>query len=54
MDADGLSIEPLVDEPMVIVLPESHPRAGNRSMPLAALASDTIIPVPAVDRTRPS
>jgi DNA-binding transcriptional LysR family regulator len=46
VDIEGLSIEPLVDEPMVIVLPESHPRAGDRSMPLAALASDTIILFP--------
>jgi DNA-binding transcriptional LysR family regulator len=33
----------LVEEPMVIVLPESHPRAGDRSMPLAALAEETLI-----------
>jgi len=46
IDTEGLSIEPLVDEPMVIVLPESHPHAGDRSMPLAALASDTIILFP--------
>jgi DNA-binding transcriptional LysR family regulator len=46
IDTEGLSIEPLVDEPMVIVLPESHSRAGDRSMPLAALASDTIILFP--------
>ena len=45
VDAEGLSIEPLVDEPMVIVLPESI-YAGDRSMPLAALASDTIILFP--------
>jgi DNA-binding transcriptional LysR family regulator len=46
VDAEGLSVEPLVDEPMVIVLPESHPHAGDRSMSLAALASDTIILFP--------
>jgi Transcriptional regulator len=46
IDAEGLSIEPLVDEPMVIVLPESHRHAGDRSMPLAALASDTMILFP--------
>jgi len=37
-DGEGLTIEPLVEESMVIVLPEWHPRAGDRSMPLAALA----------------
>ena len=31
---------------MVIVLPESHPRAGDRSMPLAALAEETFILFP--------
>jgi DNA-binding transcriptional LysR family regulator len=42
-DAEGLEVEPLVEEPMVIVLPESHPRAGDRSMALAALAEETLI-----------
>jgi len=28
---------------MVIGLPESHPHAGDRSMPLAALAEETLI-----------
>jgi DNA-binding transcriptional LysR family regulator len=46
IDAEGLSIEPLVDEPMMIVLPESHRHAGDRSIPLAALASDTMILFP--------
>jgi DNA-binding transcriptional LysR family regulator len=31
---------------MIIVLPEWHPRARDRSMPLAALASDTLILFP--------
>jgi DNA-binding transcriptional LysR family regulator len=31
---------------MVIVLPESHPRAGHHSMPLAALAEETLILFP--------
>jgi DNA-binding transcriptional LysR family regulator len=30
----------------MIVLPESHPRAGDRSMPLAALAEETLILFP--------
>ena len=47
IDAEGLwRVEPLVDEPMVIVLPESHRHAGDRPMPLAALASDTMILFP--------
>jgi DNA-binding transcriptional LysR family regulator len=45
-DDEGLEVEPLVEEPMVIVLPESHPRAGDRSMPLAALAEETLILFP--------
>jgi DNA-binding transcriptional LysR family regulator len=45
-DGEGLEVEPLVEEPMVIVLPESHPRAGDRSMPLAALAEETLILFP--------
>jgi DNA-binding transcriptional LysR family regulator len=46
LDAEGLSVEPLVDESMVIVLPASHGRAGDRSMPLAALAPETMILFP--------
>lgn len=46
VDAEGLSIEPLVDEPMMIVLPESHRHARDRSLPLSALASDTMILFP--------
>jgi DNA-binding transcriptional LysR family regulator len=46
IDGDGLAIAPLIDEPMVIVLPVSHPHAGDRSMPLAALAPETMILFP--------
>jgi DNA-binding transcriptional LysR family regulator len=46
IDTEGLSVEPLVDEAMVIVLPSSHRRAGDRSMPLAALAPETMILFP--------
>ncbi|MDB5407235.1 MAG: transcriptional regulator, LysR family [Rhodospirillales bacterium] len=46
IDGEGLAIDLLIDEPMVIVLPESHPRAGDRSMPLAALAPETVILFP--------
>jgi DNA-binding transcriptional LysR family regulator len=45
-DGEGVEVAPLVEEPMVIVLPESHPRAGDRSMPLAALAEETLILFP--------
>jgi DNA-binding transcriptional LysR family regulator len=45
-DGEELEVEPLVEEPIVIVLPESHPRAGDRSMPLAALAEETLILFP--------
>ena len=45
-DGEGLEVELLVEEPMVIVLPESHPRAGDRTMPLAALAEETLILFP--------
>jgi DNA-binding transcriptional LysR family regulator len=45
-DEDDLAVEPLVEEPMVIVLPSSHPRAGDRSMPISALADETFVLVP--------
>jgi DNA-binding transcriptional LysR family regulator len=45
-DGEGLEVEPLVEEPMVIVLPKSHPRAGDHSMALAALAEETLILFP--------
>jgi DNA-binding transcriptional LysR family regulator len=43
---EGITLDRLIDEPMMIVLPDSHPRAGDRSMPLAALAPDTFILFP--------
>jgi DNA-binding transcriptional LysR family regulator len=45
-DPEGLAVELLVEEPMVIVLPECHPYAGDGSMPLAALAEETLILFP--------
>jgi DNA-binding transcriptional LysR family regulator len=45
-DSEGLEVELLVEEPMVIALPESHPRARDRSLPLAALAEETFILFP--------
>jgi DNA-binding transcriptional LysR family regulator len=46
IDGEGLALDPLIDEPMMIVLPEWHPRARERSMPLAALAAETFILFP--------
>jgi DNA-binding transcriptional LysR family regulator len=46
IDGEGLALDLLVDEPMMIVLPEWHPHAGDPSMPLAALAPDTLILFP--------
>ena len=43
---DGLAAEPLVEEPMVIVLPASHPHAGDPALPIAALAEETFILLP--------
>jgi DNA-binding transcriptional LysR family regulator len=45
-DGDGLAVDPLSDEPMLIVLPDLHPHAGDSSMPLAALAEETLILFP--------
>jgi DNA-binding transcriptional LysR family regulator len=46
IDGEGLALDPLIDEPTMIVLPESHPRAGDRSLALAALAEETLILFP--------
>ena len=43
---DELAVEPLVEEPMVIVLPVSHPRAGDSAIPIAALADEAFILLP--------
>uniref|UniRef100_UPI003FD7D948 LysR substrate-binding domain-containing protein n=1 Tax=Acidocella sp. TaxID=50710 RepID=UPI003FD7D948 len=43
---DELAVEPLVEEPMVIVLPASHPHAGDRAIPIVALAEETFILLP--------
>jgi DNA-binding transcriptional LysR family regulator len=45
-DDDRLGIELLVEEPMLAVLPASHTLAGERSVALAALSSDTFIIFP--------
>jgi DNA-binding transcriptional LysR family regulator len=46
VDGEGLLIEPMVDEPMMIVLPDSHRHARDRSMPLVALAPELMILFP--------
>jgi DNA-binding transcriptional LysR family regulator len=42
-DSDGLAIEPLVDEEMVIVVPSGHALSKVTSAPLAALANETFV-----------
>jgi DNA-binding transcriptional LysR family regulator len=45
-DSEGLVLEPLVDEPAVMVLPAGHRLAGMTSAPLSALAEDTFVLFP--------
>ena len=42
-DDEGLTVRPLVQEPMRIVLPSNHPQARKRFVSLATLAQETII-----------
>jgi DNA-binding transcriptional LysR family regulator len=42
-DTDGLKLEPLVKEPVLMVLPAAHPLAGAKSVPLSALAHERIV-----------
>jgi DNA-binding transcriptional LysR family regulator len=42
-DTDGLSFDPLVEEPIIIALPADHPLARSTSAPLSALAQEPII-----------
>ncbi|HTV35257.1 MAG TPA: LysR family transcriptional regulator [Xanthobacteraceae bacterium] len=42
-DTDGLKFEPLVKEPILMVLPAAHPLAHAKSAPLSALAQERII-----------
>ena len=44
--SDGLKIDLLIEEPMLIVLPATHPRARQRSLPLEALAEERFILFP--------
>jgi DNA-binding transcriptional LysR family regulator len=45
-DANGLTIEPLVDEDTVVILPNGHRLSGLTSVPLAALAKEMFILYP--------
>jgi DNA-binding transcriptional LysR family regulator len=45
-DSEGLALEPLVDEPDVIVVPRGHPLSAKASAPLSALAEDTFVLFP--------
>jgi DNA-binding transcriptional LysR family regulator len=42
-DTHGLRLEPLVKEPILMVLPAAHPLAHSKSAPLSAIAQDPII-----------
>ena len=44
--SEGLMIEPVVREDMVIVVPSGHALAAAASAPLAALASETFVLYP--------
>jgi DNA-binding transcriptional LysR family regulator len=45
-DGDGFAIEPLVDEPVVVVVPSGHPLGGSTSAPLQAFAKDVFVLYP--------
>lgn len=45
---EGVGLDPMVTEPMVAVLPSSHPCAGGDSVKLASLANETFILFPRV------
>ncbi len=45
-DSEGIAVQPLVDEPMLIVLPTAHSLARRSKIPLAALAKETWILAP--------
>ncbi len=45
-DDDDFAIEPLVDEPTVMVVPTGHPLAGSTAVPLRAFAKDVFVLYP--------
>ncbi len=46
VDGDGLTIEPLVDEPSVMVVPTGHPLGEAASVPLRAFAKEVFVLYP--------
>jgi DNA-binding transcriptional LysR family regulator len=47
-DDEGLALDPLVDEPTVMVLPNGHPLQGAAAAPLNAFANEPLILFPRV------
>ncbi len=45
-DSEGLAVVPLIDEPMLIVVPAAHPLAARAEVPVAALAPEQLILFP--------
>jgi len=45
-EGEGISVQPLVEEQMRIVLPAQHPQARRRAVPLAALSGEMFILFP--------
>jgi DNA-binding transcriptional LysR family regulator len=45
-DGEGPGIDLLVEEPMLVVLPAAHDLARDRSVPLHAIANETVILFP--------
>jgi|SRR5579859_1061731 len=45
-NGEGIALQTVAEEPMRIVLPSKHPQAGSASLPLAALARETLILFP--------
>jgi DNA-binding transcriptional LysR family regulator len=45
-DGEGPGIDLLVEEPMLVVLPAAHDLARDRSVPLPAIANETVILFP--------
>jgi DNA-binding transcriptional LysR family regulator len=48
INGEGLTVIPLIEEPMLIVLPATHPLASRAAVPLAALAQEKWILLPRV------
>ncbi|WP_214415340.1 LysR family transcriptional regulator [Sphaerisporangium fuscum] len=46
VDREGLTAEPLLSEEVVAVLPATHPLAGERRVPLEALAGEPLVLFP--------